>query len=201
LTLKSAVAFTIILLALVLAARPAGSTGLPAESAALSALPGDGKVSLSWRVAEGEPAWGFNVYRSVGGADAVPVRANLMPLPGGTSGRFEDASLENGRVYGYRVAAIDRNGIERPLPAVVFARPAFLPGDVDGQADAEAMCRVDGFDLVRVLASFGKGVGEPGFEAAADLNGDGRVDGLDLEITARHFGSRRCQADQTGGIR
>lgn len=183
------------------AAAPARAFDGPAERISFSALPGDARVSLSWRLPEGEAAWGFNVYRFVGGTGSVPERANLLPLPGGAQGRFDDEFLENGQVYSYRMTIIDREGRERWLPEVVFARPAFLPGDVDGQADADAMCRVDGFDLVRVLAAFGKATGEAGFDGAADLNGDGRIDGLDLEITARHFGSRRCPADQTGGIR
>lgn len=198
---KTVLVAMILPLLLLLAVAPVLSAGAPAEPPSFSALPGDGRVSLSWRLAEGEPAWGFNIYRITGGADAAPARANLLPLPGGRSGRFDDDRLENGQVYSYRLAVIERDGTERHLPAVVFARPAFLPGDVDGLTDADAMCRVDGFDLVRVLASFGKGTGEPGFESAADLNGDGRIDGLDLEITARHFGSRRCPAEQTGGIR
>ncbi len=166
--------------------------------AVLSALPGDGAVALAWRLSADDPMWGFNVYRFPGGAMALPERVNLLPLPAGVQGEFDDLLLENGKPYYYRVAGIDREGREHWLSGGVFARPAFLPGDVDGQGGDDGICRVDGLDLVRVLASFGKGTGDPGFEPAADLNGDGHVDGIDLEITARNFGGRR---NEPGGLR
>jgi hypothetical protein len=172
--------------------------GFPADvstesPAALSAVPGDGRASIAWRLSADEPMWGFNVYRFPADCAAIPERANLLPLQAGVQGRFDDVSLENGSAYCYRVAGIDREGREHWLAGAVFVRAARLPGDVDGVVGDDGVLRVDGLDLVRVLASFGKAPGEKGFDPAADLNGDGVVDGFDLEITARGLGTR-CNA-------
>lgn len=42
-------------------------------------------------------------------------------------------------------------------------------------------------DLAIVKASFGKRVGQPGFDPRADVNGDGVVNVLDLSIVARQL--------------
>ncbi|MBI4334247.1 MAG: hypothetical protein HY673_23565 [Chloroflexi bacterium] len=43
-------------------------------------------------------------------------------------------------------------------------------------------------DLMAVVASLNKKNGNPGFDAKADLNGDGIVDIYDLTIVGIHFG-------------
>jgi hypothetical protein len=52
----------------------------------------------------------------------------------------------------------------------------FVPGDRNGDGV------VDCSDLEIVLAAFGKSVGQPGFDPAADVNADGRVDNYDLLV-------------------
>jgi hypothetical protein len=56
-----------------------------------------------------------------------------------------------------------------------------LLGDLNG--DGSVGCD----DLAIVKASFGKKVGQPGFDPRADVNGDGVVNVLDLSIVARQL--------------
>jgi hypothetical protein len=46
---------------------------------------------------------------------------------------------------------------------------------------------VDYKDLAVLAASYGKSVGEPGFNPEADLNGDGLIDYKDLAILAFRY--------------
>jgi Ca2+-binding EF-hand superfamily protein len=55
-------------------------------------------------------------------------------------------------------------------------------GDVDGDGD------VDYDDLLIFAASYGKSLGESGFDERADLNGDGKVNYQDLVILAANYG-------------
>ena len=55
-------------------------------------------------------------------------------------------------------------------------------GDLDGSG------RVDIADLVRLALAFGARNGEEHFDAEADINGDGIVDGFDLNILSEFFG-------------
>ena len=55
-------------------------------------------------------------------------------------------------------------------------------GDLDGSG------RVDITDLVRLALAFGARIGEKRFDAEADINGDGIVDGFDLSILSEFFG-------------
>lgn len=68
------------------------------------------------------------------------------------------------------------------LPAsggVVHCMASHNSGDVNG--DGVVNC----VDLDTVKASFGKKLGQPGFNPNADVNGDGVVNVLDLSIVAR----------------
>jgi hypothetical protein len=55
-------------------------------------------------------------------------------------------------------------------------------------ADIDRDCRVDAGDLNAIARSFNIPNNQPNGNAAADLNGDGTVDGDDLDIYARYFG-------------
>lgn len=58
---------------------------------------------------------------------------------------------------------------------------SILPGDLNG--DGVVNCA----DLTLVKASFGKKLGQPGFDPRADVNGDGVVNVLDLSAVARQI--------------
>jgi len=55
-------------------------------------------------------------------------------------------------------------------------------GDLDGSG------RTDGLDLVHLSLAFGAIVGEDRYDLAADINGDGIVDGFDLDLLIEFFG-------------
>lgn len=60
---------------------------------------------------------------------------------------------------------------------------AFLPGDVDGNL------KVDKADRDRLLAAYGRREGQPGYDAAADINSDGTVGCRDRFYLIRNFGA------------
>lgn len=58
----------------------------------------------------------------------------------------------------------------------------FLDGDFDYSGT------VDSADLARLVASFGATPGADNWDPAADVNGDGIIDGIDLALLAHNFG-------------
>lgn len=73
-----------------------------------------------------------------------------------------------------------------------------LSGDGDGDRD------VDGADLHSFLSSMGSSLGDPHYNAASDLNGDGVVDAVDLSLFAAVFGGKEqlgLTAYYSNGIR
>jgi hypothetical protein len=66
-----------------------------------------------------------------------------------------------------------------PFQSFVNTLPATVPGDLNG--DGLVNCA----DLAIIKASFGKKVGQTGFDIRADVNGDGVVNILDLSMEAR----------------
>jgi Bacterial Ig domain/Thrombospondin type 3 repeat len=80
--------------------------------------------------------------------------------------------------------------------------PAQVDSDGDGRGDVcqnlmqsaniddtgSSHGRIDGFDLFRLARAFGTCRGEARFDAAADLNPDGCVDGIDLAILVGFWG-------------
>jgi Dockerin type I domain len=62
-----------------------------------------------------------------------------------------------------------------------FTTTLRVPGDVD--LDGAATCA----DVAIVKASFGKKIGQTGFDVRADLNGDGVVNILDLAQVAKNL--------------
>src|SRR5262245_7785510 len=55
-------------------------------------------------------------------------------------------------------------------------------------ADVTRDCMVDGSDLNSISRAWVTTSGNPGYDAAADLDGSGTVDGVDLAIFSRYFG-------------
>jgi hypothetical protein len=75
---------------------------------------------------------------------------------------------------------------------VEAGRSAELPSAVLLGGDANGDDAIDIVDGAIVSASFGMGVGEPGFDVRADLNGDDEVDIYDLVMVGSNFG---CAVD------
>ena len=78
----------------------------------------------------------------------------------------------------------DTSGFSR----CVALQTTMVPGDVDG--DGSVTCA----DFARVRRALGTQTGQPGFDARADLNGDGVINVKDLAFVARLLpAGTRCQ--------
>ena len=64
-----------------------------------------------------------------------------------------------------------------------FVLNAYLPGDVDGSGT------VDRDDLNPIRAAYGSSTGQRNYDPAADVNGDGRVGGLDRQLALWNLGA------------
>lgn len=146
-------------------------------------------VAIRWSLPEfASSPWGVNLYRFAGGVTGIPERVNLMPIDGGSIGVESDGGLRVGETYMYRVSIIDSQGRESWLAGEAFIRFADLPGDVDLLSDDRGILKVDGLDLLKVHEVFGSSAGESQYLPCADLDGNGVVDGVDLDIVSRNIG-------------
>ena len=75
-------------------------------------------------------------------------------------------------------------------------RPGVLGGTNRGDIDASG--RTDGLDLVQLGLAFGSMLGEPRYAPEADINGDGIVDGFDLDVLIEFFGQEVVPSSGSG---
>lgn len=148
---------------------------------------------LQTRVARPPRAW---VTESAGGLDVgwdpVPdpgrpvsyavLRDGVSIATGLASNRYTDAAGDAMAGHTYAVIAVDDAG-EASAPSTAML------GNVS-RDNLMTRDRVDGFDLIRIRAAFGTSSGDPGWDPACDLNGDGAVDAADRDIVAGLFGTR-----------
>jgi len=80
-------------------------------------------------------------------------------------------------IAGYEVMAVQWYDAIRPVVLADTNR-----GDLDDSG------RTDGIDLVQLALAFGSIEGEDRYTTAADINGDGIVDGFDLDMLVEFFG-------------
>ncbi len=75
-----------------------------------------------------------------------------------------------------------------------------LPGVLSrtNRGDLDVSGRTDGLDLVQLALSFGAIFGEPRYSPVADINGDGIIDGFDLDILIEFFGQDVSSAGGSG---
>lgn len=146
---------------------------------------------IYWGTESGNYTNNINVSRCVG-----------CSTPLGTEKEFECvAGFSPGVTYYFAATAYDTSGNESPFSnEVIKTMPAeSVPlGNIDTTSTGSAL-RVDGYDLIILQKSFGTGtlgaacndtdyliwIGE---HEKADLNGDGKVDGVDLSILSGNFG-------------
>ncbi len=109
------------------------ATTLPSPPGSLTALPGDGVITLTWTAPVG--AQTFNVYRSLnpGGEGSTPLATGL------TSPQYRDTAVTIGVPYYYTVTAVNANIDHDPvLPAEsapsneAGATPTLYPGAPTG---------------------------------------------------------------------
>ncbi|MGO8672196.1 MAG: choice-of-anchor tandem repeat GloVer-containing protein, partial [Capsulimonadaceae bacterium] len=88
---------------------------LPSAPTGLTAIPGDGQVSLVWT--EGTYSTSYNVYRGTtsGGEGSTPIGAATTPA-------FTDTGVTNGIKYFYKVSAVNATGTS-PQSIEASAKP------------------------------------------------------------------------------
>ncbi|WP_051978413.1 dockerin type I domain-containing protein [Edaphobacter aggregans] len=162
---------------------PGGTTSYNLNLAPLNSFTQNVSLSLT----------GSNV---VPGSTAVPAATNLTGLPAAATAQFSSPVVAGGSgsstltittssstppgSYTLVVNGLSADGFRShvaSLPLVVSG----APGDVnhDGTVDCS--------DVTSVRASFGRKVGQTGYSPAADFNGDGFVNVLDLQFAVQHL--------------
>jgi hypothetical protein len=162
---------------------PGGNVSYTLNLAQLNGFAQDVSLSLT----------GSNV---VPGSTAVPAATNLTGLPAAATAQISSPVVAGGSgssvltiatssstpsgSYTLVVNGLSADGFRShvaSLPLVVSG----TPGDVnhDGSVDCS--------DVSAVRASFGRRVGQTGFNASADFNGDGFVNVLDLQFVVQHL--------------
>jgi len=116
--------------------------------------------TVQWQVSKD----GGATFTNIGGANAPTLT-------------FVALVAQNGNHY--RAVFTNAVGTATSTAAKLTVNP--LPGDVNG--DGVVSCA----DMAVVKASFGKKLGQPGFDPRADINGDGVVNILDLSLVARQL--------------
>jgi len=172
-----------------------------------SAAPG-GSVSYALNIA---PTNGFNQNVSlsltgsnvVPGSTGIPAATNLTGLPAAATSTFSSSTVGGGSgttsltiatspttppgTYTLTVNGLSADGVRSHialLPLVVTG----TPGDVT--ADGVVDCS----DVAAVKEAYGKKVGQAGYNAAADFNGDGFVNIQDLQFVVQHLpAGTKCQ--------
>ncbi|HEY4380420.1 MAG TPA: dockerin type I domain-containing protein [Acidobacteriaceae bacterium] len=133
---------------------------------------------------------------AVPGSTGVPAATNLTGLPAGASASFGPASIAAGigssvltittspatppGTYTLVANGLSADGVRSHvalLPLVVTG----TPGDVTG--DGAVGCD----DVTAVRVAYGRSVGNPGYNPAADFNGDGFVNVQDLQFVVQHL--------------
>lgn len=85
----------------------------------------DGRAVVSWEVGHARGLEGFYVYRAAEGGAFAPLHTNLLPAT--VAGEYIDETVVRGRVYRYRLGAVDADGeffsstVTLHTPAAVFA--------------------------------------------------------------------------------
>jgi formylglycine-generating enzyme required for sulfatase activity len=161
----------------------------------LSAIAGDGDVTLSWDVVEG--ATFYNLYWKVADGAEQVIAVTIPP--------YTHSGLSNGTVYFYRVTAVSGSGVESAFSDVVSATPqgqsevapgeffqdtlqdgslgpemvwipagTFRMGDIQGGGDSDEQpvheVSVDGFAMGRFEVTFDE------YDKFADATGREKLD-------------------------
>jgi len=96
----------------------------PAAPTGLSAIAGNGTVSLNWNNNGESDLAGYNIYRSIT-SDSGYVKRNGSLL---TSSDYVDNTVTNGTTYYYVVTAVDTGSIESAYSSQVSATPSPTAG-------------------------------------------------------------------------
>ena len=111
----------------------------PAVPRGLAAMPGDGRVTLTWTPNRDDDLARYRIYRSRPGTD--PVR--IASVTAGTGTTYVDTEVTNGVVYTYTLTSVDITGNESAPSTPVVADPLATlvpldPGLVTANASRQA---------------------------------------------------------------
>ncbi len=99
------------------------------------------------------------------------------------------ANLPEGRNYYFAVTAYDIAGNESDFSnEVTKVIRGIPPGNIDTITPASSN-RVDGYDLISLIVSWGSAPGNSNWNPVADLDGNGVIDQQDLGILIDNFGA------------
>jgi hypothetical protein len=139
----------------------------------------------------------------VPGSTAVPAATNLTGLPAASTAHFSPGTVAGGSglsvltistspatppgSYTLVVNGLSADGVRSHVATVSLVITG-VPGDVNGNGS------VGCDDVAAVRASFGKKVGQTGYNPSADFNGDGVVNIQDLQFVVHQLpAGTRCQ--------
>ncbi|MCE5186939.1 MAG: carbohydrate-binding protein [Planctomycetaceae bacterium] len=111
----------------------------PAAPAGLSALAGDGSITLDWADNGEQDLDGYNIYRSTTHGTGY-AKLNSSPL---SASNYSDNAVTNGTAYYYAVTAIDTSGNESAFSTEVSGIP-MESGTLIIQETAAGYCGIDG---------------------------------------------------------
>jgi hypothetical protein len=162
---------------------PGGGASYNLNVAPLNGFTEDTSLSLT----------GSNV---VPGSTAVPAATNLTGLPAAATASFSPAVISGGSgssvlgvitspatppgSYTLVINGLSADGVRSHVATVPLVVTG-TPGDVNG--DGTVGCD----DVTAVRASYGKKVGQAGYNPSADFNGDGFVNIQDLQFVVQHL--------------
>jgi hypothetical protein len=124
--------------------------------------------------------------------DAVVVTIELMLGPSNVSRVSDATSKAKLREVLYQVSSDTDPTVSTDGKGAnaMFVRLDVNPADVNGDG------KVDCSDIAIVMASFGKKIGQSGFDVRADVNGDGIVNVKDLALVSQQLpAGTACQQE------
>lgn len=151
-----------------------------------------GQVILSWDPpttnADGSPLTDLDGYRVYYGTSSGVYDTTLDV---GSVITSTVSNLTDGVIYYFAVTAYDLSGNEsdfsNEVSKSILGTP---PGNID-TFTPESANRVDGYDLISLEVAWGSTPLSAHWNPLADLNGDGIISQLDLNILIQNFGSTK----------
>jgi hypothetical protein len=98
---------------------------LPVELTAFTAIAGDGEITLNWSTASETDNAYFDILRE----GAMVGRINAANSPTGSSYRWGEDNLINGREYSYTLASVSLSGLREEI-AIASAVPSFTSATI-----------------------------------------------------------------------
>ena len=151
-----------------------------------------GQAILSWDPpttnADGSPLTDLDGYRIYYGTSSG---AYVTTLDVGNVITSTITNLTDGTIYYFAVTAYDLSGNESDFSNEVSKNILGIPpGNIDTSTPA-SVNRVDGYDLISLELALGSTPLNTNWNPLADLDGNGIINQLDLDILIQNFGDTK----------